>query len=531
MDGEVLTRMIRSAAANLAEEKAQIDALNVFPVPDGDTGTNMYLTMAAALREAENVPTGTPGAIAEAAARGALMGARGNSGVILSQLLRGIAETIKETDRITPHIFANALQKGTEVAYRAVLKPVEGTILTVARGASEAALRAARENKGTEGVLAAALEGARTTLAGTPKLLPVLVQAGVIDAGGKGWEIVLAGFLAGTRGEYGVQNESRIMAKEKSPEVSVGTSELPRTGADFKYCTELLIKIHDQFTEIIKQRLAPLGDSVLVVGTEDTLKVHLHSDHPGLVLEICLEYGDLDDIKIDNMSLQQQRTMPTVQKPLGIVAVSSGSGLKEILLSLGADEVITGGQSMNPSAEEIASAIERVPADNVIVLPNNSNIILTARLASDLTDKKTEIVPTRSIPQGIAALLALSPEKSLVENLNRMLEGCKNIISGEITFAVRDSSINGRIIKAGEILGIVDEEIRISGSEVNTVTMDLIISEIDEGREILTIYYGQDVTSAQAGELQREIAVRYPNLETELHYGGQPLYFYLFSIE
>lgn len=541
MDGEKFARMIRRAAAMLAESKEEIDALNVFPVPDGDTGANMYLTMASAVKEVENIMPAPPGALAEAAARGSLMGARGNSGVILSQLMRGIAKGLNKTGKVTPAAFAEALHNGTEVAYRAVMKPVEGTILTVARGASQAAKNAAKNNKSMEDVLAAALDGARNALAETPKLLPVLAQSGVVDAGGKGWEMIMAGFLAGAAENQMDSGQPGPLPKppEKSSEMPPELPENPKRplssrseGLEFKYCTELLVKGRNLHTDTIRDRLSVLGDSLLVVGTEDTVKVHVHTNQPGRVLEICLEYGDLYQIKVDNMARQQQEKMPAeVIKPLGTVTVAAGSGLEEILLSLGADEVISGGQTMNPCAEEIARAVDRVPAENVIILPNNSNIILTAQLVGKLTNKNTTVIPARSIQQGIAAMLALAPDRDVAENVLLMREGMQHVISGEVTFAVRDSEYNGGKIKKGDILGIIDDEIRRVGQDINAVTLDLIQSVLDESREIITVYYGEEVTAEQARVLEKAIGEKWPHLETEVHFGGQPLYYYLFSVE
>lgn len=530
MNGEKFARMIREAAAMLKEEKQAIDSLNVFPVPDGDTGTNMYLTMAAAANEVDRRVPASLGEVADAAARGSLLGARGNSGVILSQLLRGIAGGLKNTEKVSPPVFADALAKGTEVAYRAVMKPVEGTILTVAREASEAAQKAAREKKTIEEVLKLTLAGAGTALSKTPELLPVLAQYGVVDAGGRGWETVLKGFLAGATGER-AETGAQVLEKHEPFLVQTGDTVLS-TGLEFKYCTELIIKGREIPVDSIKTRLALLGDSLLAVGTDETVKVHLHSNQPGQVLEICLEYGELDDIKIDNMSMQQRPNVPeTVEKPMGIVVVAAGKGLEEIFLSLGADVVVSGGQTMNPSAEEIAQAVERIRAETVIILPNNGNIILTAGLARDLVQKKVEVLPSRSIQQGIAALVAFAPDKKADENTRLMRESMGHVISGEVTYAVRDSEYEGRPIKTGDILGLAEEKIIVVGQDVNCVTQELIASVMDDSMEILTIYYGEKTSPEQAGALMKAIEDKWPQVEKEIHFGGQPLYYYLFSVE
>lgn len=532
MNGEKFARMIRGAAAMLAEKKEEIDALNVFPVPDGDTGTNMYLTMAAAAKEVDKVAPAKLGTVAEAAARGSLMGARGNSGVILSQLLRGIAGGLKNRERVSPPILADALEKGTEVAYRAVMKPVEGTILTVARGASQTAQKAARENKTTEEVIAAALSGASLALNKTPELLPVLAQFGVVDAGGKGWEVVLNGFLAGATGNHTGYLSSELPVDRSEPDASASAEPAAAPDLKFKYCTELIVKGRNLHTDTIRTMLNPMGDCLMVVGTEETVKVHLHTNQPGRVLEICLEYGELYGIKIDNMALQQRQNMPAfVSKPVGTVVVAGGKGLEEILCSLGADEVVSGGQTMNPSAEEIARAVDRVPAENVIILPNNGNIILTAQLVPKLVKKNVEVVPSRSIQQGIAALLAMAPDKDAAENARLMQESLQYVISGEVTYAVRDSKYNSRPIKKGDILGIVEDEIRLVGGDVNEVILNLIESVLDDSKELLTVYYGEEISAEQAGILAEAIEEKYPHVETEMHFGGQPLYYYLFSVE
>jgi DAK2 domain fusion protein YloV len=540
LDGEKYARMIRQAAVMLAGQKDEIDALNVFPVPDGDTGTNMYLTMASAAKEVDRVSSSTIGLVAEAAARGSLMGARGNSGVILSQLLRGIAIGLKDMDQANPAVFADALAKGTEVAYRAVMKPVEGTILTVARGASEAAQKAVKAKKNAEEVLAAACGGARETLAETPKLLPVLAQSGVVDAGGKGWEVALNGFLAGAFAceaavETPVSQQGNLVVTPALTEMPAGRYKpglAGTTGLINKYCTELLVKGRDLSTETIRGCLDGLGDSLMVVGEDETVKVHLHTDRPGRVLEICIKYGELDQIKVDNMSLQQRQDMPdNAGKQVGTVVVAAGEGFDEILASLGADRIVSGGQTMNPSAEELARAIDGVPAENIIIMPNNGNIILTAQLARELSKKNVEVIPSRTVQQGVAALLAMVPDKDFTENIRLMQEGMRHVVSGEVTYAVRDSDYNDRLIKRGDILGIVEDEIRLVGQDVNAVTEELILSLLDNQKEVLTIYYGEGITAEQAGALAGIINEKMPQVEIEVLFGGQPLYYYLLSVE
>lgn len=388
-------------------------------------------------------------------------------------------------------------------------------------------------------MLAAARAGAGEALAETPKLLTVLAQSGVVDAGGKGWEVALNGFLAGAfeceaAGETPVVQQGNIVTPDfpKMPAARNKPGFTGTTGLINKYCTELLVKGWNLSPESISDGLDGLGDSLMVVGEDETVKVHVHTDRPGRVLEICLMYGELDQIKVDNMSLQQRQEVPEKPvKQVGTVVVAVGEGLEKIFNSLGADKIVSGGQTMNPSAEEIALAIDGVPAENIIVLPNNGNIILTAQLARELSGKNVEVIPSRTMQQGVAALLAMIPDKDFAENIRLMHEGMRHVISGEVSYAVRDTDYKGRLIKKGDILGIAEEDIRLVGQDVNAVSEELIISLLGDQREILTIYYGEGVTAEQAGDLAGIIGEKMPQVEIEVFFGGQPLYYYLFSVE
>jgi len=546
IDGALFRKMILSGANNLAAQKEQVDALNVFPVPDGDTGTNMSLTMEAAAREVLNLKADSLEKVAGAAAMGSLMGARGNSGVILSQIFRGLAQGLKGGSADGKQL-ARALQMAVDTAYKGVMKPVEGTILTVAREAAKAAGQAARQGGTALAVWAEACHRGGETLAKTPDMLPVLKQVGVVDAGGKGLLVIMDGALAALRGEEisdlpepGPDNLTLRVAQPNTQ--PTGQEDLG--SIEFQYCTEFIVKGANLPLEDMRSHLARYGDSLLVVGEGDIAKVHVHSNHPGQVLEYCLKFGSLHHVKINNMveqseerkqSLQEshgEREVPSGEtKPFGIVAVGVGEGLKKILASLGVDEIVEGGQTLNPSTEDLVKAINRVPAPKVLVLPNNKNIILAAQQAKELVGKEFFLVPSRSIPQGIAALVTVDPEKPAEDNHRRMMQVVEQVHTGEVTYAVRDSSYDGRDIRQGDILGLADDEIVVVGGDIPRVTADLLAAMVKEEHEIVTIYYGQETDGGSAEQLVTELKEKFPRLEFELHEGGQPLYYYAFSIE
>lgn len=537
--GRHLRAMLQGAAALLEKNKEQVNALNVFPVPDGDTGTNMFLTLTAAVREAlqgaEDVPS-----VAAAASTGSLMGARGNSGVILSQLFRGAAQGLAQHPTAGPKEVAQALVEATRTAYRAVLKPVEGTILTVARLAAREALLAARSGSDVEGVLRAAVSGAREALAKTPALLPVLREAGVVDAGGQGLVYILTGALAALEGT-GV-GEAGTPAVVPAAPPPAKEEPVPAVPAElvYGYCTEALLRGERLEVAGLRQRLAGYGDSLLVVGGADTVKVHIHTNHPGQVLEELLACGTLHDVKIDNMRDQHRESVvvpppaapaPQGEKELGVVVVAQGEGIKAAFSGLGADEVLSGGQTMNPSTEEFLAAITRIPARSILILPNNKNVILAARQAEELTEKKVAVVPTRSIPQGIAALLAFNPELDLATNAGNMEKAAQKVKTGEITYAVLSRRVNGHTIAAGDILGLVDDELVATGREVEQVAEEVLEKMVGPESELITVFAGQGVSSAAAERLGARIKERFPHCELEVHPGGQPLYYYILSVE
>lgn len=558
LDGVALRAMIQAAASWLDVNKEGVDALNVFPVPDGDTGTNMYLTLLAAAREVEKVRDSSAGRVAEAAAQGSLMGARGNSGVILSQLFRGFSKAVGNHETLDGTWLAKGLTGAVKQAYQAVMKPVEGTILTVAREAAKAATESARTNTDVVIVLQATLVQARRTLALTPTMLPVLREARVVDAGGKGLVVALEGAVRALQGgEFTDWN--RVAAEERENKVkqpAVGAKALSAEATDeslkYKYCTEFILKGERKLNlERIKRDLGPHGDSMLVVGDGKVAKIHVHSNRPGFVLEYCVKLGDLSEIHINNMAEQNEElvtadtpfggdfSLPTEEvpaeapppKPLGIVVVTVGEGLEEIFRSLGADAVVRGGQSMNPSTEELLAAVEATGAESVMILPNNSNVILTAGQVKDLTKRKVAVLTTKTIPQGIAALLAFDGGRSLEENVRNMSEASGTVKTGEVTYAVRRTKYNGVEIEERDFIGLADDQIRAHGKQLAEVTEALVREMVDENVEILTIYRGSDVSEEDAVQLVEHVRSLFPEFEVELHFGGQPLYYYLISVE
>lgn len=575
LDGAAFWRALTAGAAYLERHKEQVNVLNVFPVPDGDTGTNMTLTLNAARRElADGVPDAI-GEVAQRVARGVLLGARGNSGVILSQFLRGLALGLAGLRSAGPSEMAHALAKATETAYRAVIKPVEGTMLTVSKGASEEALKAAASGADLSGVMEAAVRGAEAALARTPGLLPVLAKAGVVDAGGQGLVFFLTGVLHAVRGDVVADEPATAAAGVVEDVAEVLHTVITHEEVTFRYCTEFLIRGQEIPADIVRARVGELGDSLLVVGDSDLVKVHVHTDHPGRVLEIALEYGELLDIKIDNMQEQNRlaaeqtargraqsdgahgqagtgrtgeaggsQATPAGSAPAltataahatrsGVVAVAPGPGWETLLQSLGAARVISGGQTMNPSAAELLEAIEAVDADDVIVMPNNSNIFFAARQARDLTSKRVHIVETRSAPQSVAALMAYNPEADPEAVAADMAQAAGQLRTVEITYAVRDSDAFAGGIKAGDILAIVDGEIKVVDSEPHATALRALEQLLGDGDDapLISIYYGADVGADEAQALAERIQARWPASEVEVFDGGQPVYYYILSVE
>lgn len=534
LDVEQLRQAFHGAKVFLGTNKSYVDSLNVFPVPDGDTGTNMHLTLTAAVKEIDKDNINDVPGLLQALAGGALMGARGNSGVILSQLFRGFSRGAgkAEFDALS---LAEAFQKASDMAYRSVIKPVEGTMLTVAKAAAQGAKQKAKEGGNCLAVLEEALVAAEEALRKTPQLLPVLAEAGVVDAGGQGYVYIIQGMIAGLKGQVQVE-EAAESARE-----TVGGAITPVQDLEFRYCTELIIKGQRLQESKLKNELMNLGDSLLVVGDERVLKVHIHTNRPGLVLEKAAAQGVLYDIKIDNMEEQHREILPqeTPQAPkqlkeMAVVAVTVGDGLSAILTSLGVDVVVRGGQTMNPSTEDLVAGIKEAGARNVIVLPNNKNIILAAEQTQQiLAEQEIEVavVPTKNFPQCLAALLAYNPDGTLAENREQMLEALDTVKAGEITYAVRDSQYNGLDIAKGEVLGLAEGEIVVKGDDLDKVALELL-QALDAGDyELLTIFYGEDVEEEQAEQLKEKIQASYSQLEVEVHMGGQPLYYYLFGLE
>lgn len=533
IDGLLWSKLIIAASVYLSERKQSVDALNVFPVPDGDTGTNMSLTMASAAKAVAEQETANLGELTKTMAYGALMGARGNSGVILSQLLSGFANSTESKERISAEGFCQALEAAVETAYQAVSNPVEGTILTVAKESSQAASQELqREGSSLDSVFAAAYEGAYEALQQTPFMLPVLQQAGVVDAGGQGWVYILEGMLAALRGDMPQYQKESLAAV---PSVKKKVDYTGEQAITYQYCTEFILKKRQMPLSLdgVKAFLSDKGDCLLVVGNSDTGKIHIHTNHPGNILEFCTDMGTLHEVQIHNMLEQSEemRLKARAKKHLGIITVSLGSGLNEVFKSLGVDIVITGGQTMNPSTQDFVEAIEQIMTEEVLLLPNNSNVILAAQQAAGVSSKPVRVVGTKTIPQGIAALMAFNAENDLESNKTKMEEASKQIITLEVTYSVRDAEYDGQKIEKGQILGIGEGKITATGTQIAEVTQQLIAAFLKPEYELITVYYGEDVQEQEAEKLIKALSQQYPQVDFELHYGGQPLYYYLISIE
>lgn len=538
IDSSLLRKMFYSAAKSLERNKKTVDALNVFPVPDGDTGTNMSLTMQSAMKQIKNLKSDDIGEIASAASNGSLMGARGNSGVILSQLLRGFAKGLKGKEKLDTVIIANAFKMGSDTAYKAVMKPIEGTILTVARECAEKAIELSKQEKDIKIFLEKVIQHGEVTLNKTPEMLDVLKQAGVVDAGGKGLIFILKGALEGLlcSNETVFEEESDIIDNKVSKSID-------EEDIKFGYCTEFIINNTKAEANKLREDLSSYGDSILCVGGDNIIKVHIHTNNPGEVLNKALALGELIDIKIDNMRYQhrskilddkQEEVTTEIHeetKKYSFIAVGMGDGIKNVFKELNVDYVIAGGQTMNPSTEDILNAINKVKGENIIILPNNSNIILAATQAKELSDRNIEVVPTKTIPQGIAALMAFDEELDITENVNNMKEAINGVKTGQVTFAVRDTVINDIEIKKDNIIGIHNGEIVAVGEDVKEVSVNLIKEIVDEDNFLITIFYGEDITEEEANELAASLEEVAEDCDIEVVYGGQPLYYYIFSVE
>lgn len=522
-----IPRFVESGLAALRSQQNEINKLNVFPVPDGDTGTNLVLTMQAMKEEVERASDKSMGALSKALTFGSLMGARGNAGVILSQIVRGMCEVIGPSEIFSTSDVVAALQNGVKVAYQAVRKPVEGTMLTVLKDAAIAAKGLIKQNLGVEVLLEKVLQEANRSLERTPDLLLVLKEAGVVDAGGYGLIVLGEGILAALKGQ---QPEEVHLAYTSS---SISTEE--EISLEFKYCTEFLLKGEKLNAEDLQSELELWGDSIMVVGSSNLARIHVHSNHPGKILEMAVGLGDLSNVRINNMEEQaeerSQMLAKSVRKDIAIVAVASGSGVKKILSSLGVDKIVDGGQGMNPSTAEILEAIEESVSDKVLVLTNNKNIILAAQTAVKESKKNALVVPTRSIAETFSALLAYDLQASLESNAKMMEEASTNVKTGEITLAVRDSKSKVGKIAKGDYIGLYDHEINTVGKSLKKTAQKLIDSMLSEDDETITILSGADVSMKEVEDIVRTISKKYPHLEVELHAGGQPLYHLLIGIE
>lgn len=541
INGAMLKNMILTASKLLDLNRPTIDSLNVFPVPDGDTGTNMSLTLQSAVKELNNIKTNSIYDIADAVGRGALRGARGNSGVILSQVLRGFCNTIRDAhDFIDTKLFTKALFVGAQVAYNAVSKPKEGTMLTVARMVAEHAQNIESKNRDFETYFPEILKKGNEAVELTPELLPVLKKAGVVDAGGKGMMCLYEGMYKALIGED-VGGAVAVINENKQDNNNFEHADILNLGViEFAYCTEFfIINIKKKTTladiDRLREKLMTIGDCVIVIGDLELVKVHVHTNRPGVALSNALELGELDKVKIENM-LEQNRELrkkyEAEKKEMGMLAVSAGKGNAAIFKDILVDGIIEGGQSMNPSASDIADAVMRINADNVFVFPNNKNIILAAEQAKSLVEnRKIHVIPTKNIPQGFAAALAFNPEASVEVNKANMVHSLDNVVVGQITHAVRTTTVDGFDLKEGDIIGLDNKKILAKGDGINQVTLDLIASLKSSTDEVITLYYGEDVEEAQAEELQAMVAEAYPNCDVELQYGGQPIYYYFISLE
>ncbi len=549
IDAKTLQKMFLAGAKNLESNKEWINELNVFPVPDGDTGTNMTLTILSAAKEVSSIENVTMAELAKAISSGSLRGARGNSGVILSQLFRGFTKEIANYDVIDAQVLAAAVSRAVDTAYKAVMKPKEGTILTVAKGAAEKAMELSMETGDLEEIIGKTIEHAEYVLSQTPEMLPVLKQAGVVDSGGQGLVVVLKGAFDAFLGKE--------VDFEITPKVSVAKTEVSGEEVDIKfgYCTEFIVMLEKKFTEQdekeFKSYLESIGDSIVCVADDEIVKIHVHTNDPGLAIQKGLSYGSLTSMKIDNMreehhekvikdaekkAAQEKEAVKEApkepEKEYGFISVSAGEGLSEIFKGLGADYVIEGGQTMNPSTEDMLKAIDNVNAKNIFILPNNSNIILAASQAASIVENKNiMVVPTKTVPQGISAMISFEMNKTVEENLADMTEAISNVKTGQVTYAVRDTVIDDKEIKENDIMGIGDKTILSVGKDIVETTLDLIDQLVTDDSEFISIYYGSDVSEEDAEQLLSMVEETYPDIEIALEVGGQPIYYYIISVE
>ena len=550
INSKLLAKMFLAGAKNLDSKKDWINELNVFPVPDGDTGTNMSMTIMSAAKEVSSLTEPTMAALSKAISSGSLRGARGNSGVILSQLFRGFCKVIKEYDELDVTIVCEAFQKAVETAYKAVMKPKEGTILTVAKGAADKALELAEQTDDLVFFADEVIKHAEYVLNQTPEMLPVLKQAGVVDSGGQGLVQVLKGAndaLLGKEIDYSIEG----VLSGASPEKITAETEAE---IKFGYCTEFIIVLNNPLSdkEELKYKafLESIGDSIVVVADDEIVKTHVHTNDPGLALQEALKHGSLSRIKIDNMREEHQEKLikeseklakeqaaeeqkaKEPEKEMGFVSVSIGEGMNEVFKGLGVDYIIEGGQTMNPSTEDMLNAIEKVNAKNVFILPNNKNIIMAANQAVSLVeDKQIIVIPTKTIPQGITALVNYIPDHSVEENKEQMMAEIENVKTGQVTYAVRDTEIDGKTIKQDDYMGIGDKSILAVGKDLKQTTLEMVDAMVDEDSAIVSIYFGSESSEEKAEEIASAIEEKYPDVEVEVNDGGQPIYYYVISVE
>ena len=550
IDAQLLQKAFIAGAYNLERNKDYINELNVFPVPDGDTGSNMSLTIMAAAREVSALENPSMDELSKKISSGSLRGARGNSGVILSQLLRGFCKEIKGKKQITVSVLADGFVRAVETAYKAVMKPKEGTILTVAKGVAEKAVELSEMDMDFETLGQEILDHGNEVLKQTPELLPVLKEAGVVDSGGQGLMEFLTGAYNGLTGKEEIKEPVTSGGAAKAQTMS--SEEIDTSHIKYGYCTEFIIMLEKEYNAEIeakfKEFLTSIGDSLVVVSDDEIVKVHVHTNHPGLAFEKGLEYGSLTSMKVDNMreehkekviheqdrkkAAEQEAAKEEPKKPFGFVAVSVGEGLNDIFKDLGVDHIIEGGQTMNPSTEDVLDAISKVNAETVFVFPNNKNIILAANQAAEIEEEKQVIViPTKTIPQGISALISFDETATAEANQAGMEDAITAVKSGQVTYAVRDTSIDGKEIKTGDYMGIDDAGIQAVGQDITEVVKDLIGAMADEDSELLSIYYGSDVEGEKANALVEAVQAAYPDFEVEAHAGGQPIYYYILSLE
>ncbi|KJU88558.1 DAK2 domain-containing protein [Streptococcus parasanguinis] len=543
--------MVQAGATRLNKQAEYVNSLNVFPVPDGDTGTNMGMTIENGAKEVSDRSASTVGEAAGIFAKGLLMGARGNSGVITSQLFRGFSQSVKDKEELDGAALAAAFQSGVEVAYKAVMKPVEGTILTVSRGAAIGAKKKAESTNDAVEVMRAALEGAKTALAKTPDMLPVLKEVGVVDSGGQGLVFIYEGFLSALTGEFIASEEFQATPATMSEMINAEhhksvAGHVATEDIKFGYCTEIMVALKQGPTYVkdfdydeFRNYLNNLGDSLLVVNDDEIVKVHVHTEDPGLVMQEGLKYGSLVKVKVDNMRNQheaqvekeERQAKPVEEKEYAIIAVVAGDGLADIFKAQGVDYIISGGQTMNPSTEDFVKAVEELNARNIIILPNNKNILMAAQSAAEVIEQPAAVVETKTIPQGLTSLLAFDESKSIEENYERMSASLGDVVSGSVTTAVRDTTIDGLEIHENDNLGMVDGKIVVSNPDMMETLEETFAHMLDEDSEIVTIYVGEDGSEELANELAQALAEKYEDVEVKIHQGGQPVYPYLFSVE